>query len=356
MEPELSQPNVLMAAVIAAAVVVVLAGLAALRRPSARAGAVRVAHTERLRALPSYRRAVRRRRLGLGLVSVLLLAGIGVAGYVAARPMVMQTRQSHLNNRDIVLCLDVSSSMNAQDLAIVQTFRQLVAGLEGERIALVLFDSMPLVIFPLTDDYDLIRTRLEATEKSMNGTGPDLTVGTTDGSLGTSLVGDGLMGCAELFTADAALAQLRAAQPGAAQAGGAPAAEPATAKRSRVLILATDNQEAARTGGPLFTVAQAAERARGFGAIVVALDANRNPNARSAAELAAAAALTGGATYSTGGGSAAVEQITAIVQNLDSRTIDGDPVNSTFDVPGRALGVLLPLMVALVLAWRVVRP
>lgn len=357
MEPYLSQPGVLLGVAVAAGVLVALAGMASRRRPGAPQAAARVAHTERLRALASYRRAVRSRRLGLSVVAILLLAGIAVSGYVAARPMVLQTRQSHLDSRDIVLCLDVSGSMSQEDLAIIRTFRRLVSGLQGERIGLVLFNSMPLVIFPLTDDYDLIRTRLADAEASIDegsyATGPDIAEGAMDPSVGTSLIGDGLMGCAQQFTADVALAKLRAAQPAAASAVAPPAA---TAKRSRIIIVATDNMDASNTGAALFTVDEAAVRARGLGAMIVAISANSSADSAEARELAAAASLTGGSTYPTGGGAQAVEKITAIVNSLDSTTIEGAPVTSSFDVPGRALGALLTIVVALVLAWRVVRP
>ncbi|WP_159066839.1 VWA domain-containing protein [Cellulomonas timonensis] len=348
----MSHPILLAGALVAAGVVIVLATLVASRRPRGQATTARVAHVERLRDLPSYASAVRRRRWGLAATSVLLVAAIGLGGYVAARPMIVQTRQSHLDNRDIVLCLDVSGSMTASNLAIVRTFRQLVSGLDGERISLVLFNSVPLVVFPLTDDYDLVRTRLAEAEVSLDPDSPrgsgavDITAGTVATSIGASLVGDGLMGCAQQFSADAALAELRdaGAQPG-----------PAQSERSRIVILATDNQQSARSE-QLYTVAESAERARSLGAVVVALDANPTSDTRPAQELAAAAEATGGATYPAASGADAIPKITAIVESLDSATVQGAPVMSAFDVPGRALSALLALMVCLGIAWRVVLP
>ena len=125
-----------------------------------------------------------------------------------------------------------------------------------------------------------------------------------------------------------------------------------------MILLATDNQDASSTGRQLFTVREGAERALGLGVMIVALDANTGNEigAEAAQDLAAAAALTGGSTYPAGDGAAAVDQISAIVTSLPSTTIEGPVVTSSFDVPGRALGALLPLGLVLLVTWRVVRP
>ncbi|GIG19888.1 hypothetical protein Cch01nite_06120 [Cellulomonas chitinilytica] len=349
MEHELSQPAVLVGTAVLAVVVCAAAVVASRRTGRSRAGTVRVAHVGRLRTLPGYRRAVARRRAGLVVVGLLTLVTLGTAGWLAARPTAVESRQSHLDNRDIVLCLDVSGSMSGEDLAVVRTFRKLVSGLHGERIGLVVFDSMPLVLFPLTDDYDLVRSSLEATEASIAGAEghPDIAAGTRDMSIGGSLVGDGLTGCAEQFRGDEELARLEGTtDPGTVD----------PVERSRVVILATDNKQITGRGGQLFTVQEAAQRTAELGALLVVLDANDDGSSTYSQELAAAAQTTGGQTYPAVEGDSAVGAITSIVKGLPSRTVVGPRVTSTFDVPGVALDLLLPLVVGLLVAWRVVRP
>lgn len=348
MEPQLTEPRALVVVAVVTGVVVVLALLLALRRPPARPRSVPVAHTARLRSLPLYRRAVRRRRLGLGAVAVVLLGAIAASGYVAARPSVVQTQRSQLDNRDIVLCLDTSGSMKQEDLAVVRTFRQLTAELAGERLALVVFNSMPLVLFPLTDDYDLARTELADAQTSLERHGGRFGAGAYDYSVGVSLVGDGLMGCVQQFTADDEAARLRGELAGES-------AGPDTT-RSRVVILATDNQQRSRDDQALFTVTEAAEHARALGAAIVVLDANTNQDSRYSVELARAAETTGGAVYPVSGGAAAVDEIAAIVEGLDSRTVQGEPVTARFDDTRRPLALLAGLGAVLVLGWAVVRP
>ena len=65
-------------------------------------------------------------------------------------------------NRDIMLCLDVSGSMYEADSEILRVYAELSKGFKGERIGLVLFDSSPVVVFPLTDDYDFVTKQLES--------------------------------------------------------------------------------------------------------------------------------------------------------------------------------------------------
>jgi len=326
----------------------VLACALGLRRPRGRRGHVRVAHTERLRELAAYRRVVGRRRLGLVLSLMPLAAAIALCAQIAARPVVVETHRSHLDNRDIVLCLDVSGSMADENLAIIRTFRRLVAGMQGERIGLVVFNTFPRPVFPLTDDYDLIRTQLEVAEGDLDehrltsGRLADLARGVTHAGLGQSLVGDGLMGCLDLFTADVQVAELRQ---GASE----------QVRRSRVVILATDNQQLNARGHQLFTVSDAALQAEAYDAAVVVLAADSR-SAAAQLELAQVAERTGGAVYPAGAGEDAVREITRIVQELESTTIEGPAVTARFDVPGREVGALLLVMGLLCGFWWVMRP
>ena len=59
-----------------------------------------------------------------------------------------------------MLCLDVSGSMSEVDVEVLSVFEELLDGFEGERIGLTIFNSSPVQIFPLTDDYEFIRGHL----------------------------------------------------------------------------------------------------------------------------------------------------------------------------------------------------
>ncbi len=218
---------------VAVLLLLALVGLAAWlwprRRPSMK-HALPLASAARIRTLPRFVQLARARVRWLVIEScALAMAGCGVA-LLAAGPVSAETINEQRSNRDIVLCLDVSGSMSQVDRDVINSFADLAAELDGERIGFVLFDASAVTIFPLTDDAAYIAQHLRETGENL-GTGR--VAGTRVGDLGSSLIGDGLASCLQRFDQD-------------------------DTQRSRTVVLATDNQVA---GTPLFSVADAAQRA-----------------------------------------------------------------------------------------------
>lgn len=194
-----------------------------------------VAHSTWVRGLPVVRAALRRQRV------TQVLGWIGTVGLVVAtvvlvgRPVDVRSAPELMGRRDIVLCLDVSGSMLPYDTQILESFEQMVASFDGERIALAVFNATSRTIFPLTDDYDMVRDELARVKDDLDvdlrGSTyveeleyvltPEELAGLWEiwaGTLswyGSSLVGDGLASCSLLFDAN-------------------------TADRSRSIVLATD--------------------------------------------------------------------------------------------------------------------
>lgn len=292
-----------------------------------------VAHTARLTGLPEYRAALQRhRRLMTWCVvtaAVLLLASLAAA----ARPVSTAVITPEQHSRDIMLCLDTSASMASADAAITAVFEELVAGFDGERIGLMMFDSSTAHVFPLTDDYELVQDQLARARQAFDGNldDPSFFAGTGVGA-GSSLVGDGLAACSQGF-------------PG-----------PDDGTRSRSVVFATDNFVA---GSPIFTLAQAAQLAGEKGARVYALnpaDFDFGDTAgQPGAELRGAAESTGGAYYPLDS-AGAVAGIVAAVQQTEAAKIQGAPVRVASDAAAIPLGVALVAVLALVLLlWRVER-
>jgi Ca-activated chloride channel family protein len=108
---------------------------------------------ERIRALTTFDPAKRRAWKG-----VLLVAAVALAFLAAARPQYGKgTRLIPATNLDVVLVLDYSKSMYAQDVPPSRIFRakieaaRLIKDLEGARFAAVAFSGEPIG-FPLTAD------------------------------------------------------------------------------------------------------------------------------------------------------------------------------------------------------------
>lgn len=187
-----------------------------------------IANSAPLLAHPQVRRRIRDRRLALACLALLGVLGLASASLIAARPVDISERNEALSNRDIVLCLDVSTSMVTTDARILETFSTLLDSFDGERVALVVWNTTAQTIVPLTDDYDLLRNQINEVAEVLdfipyygNPAMDDYnrTFAGTFGAydiVGTSLVGDGLASCSLSFDRQ-------------------------VEDRSRSIILATDN-------------------------------------------------------------------------------------------------------------------
>ncbi|MDA4890321.1 VWA domain-containing protein [Streptomyces sp. MS2A] len=313
------------AAVVVAVVVGVLLGWRRGRDDASAAGAP-VARAERVRGLGSFAQAVRRRRLALsGVVGLGVLAAV-LAGVVAARPTEARTIQPETANRDIMLCLDVSGSMTEVDREVVTIFSELAEGFEGERIGLTIFNSSPVQVFPLTDDYEFVRTHLDDMARSFDYTDtvPEHWVGTMNGP-GASLIGDGLASCALRF-------------------------DHGDEERARSIILATDNE---LNGSPIVSLAEAAAFTASKDIRLYTINPVDGIDSGLSEELAEAAAATGGRAFSLRD-TTTVAEIIDEVQEQEAKTLVGEATVVRADAPQPWIAALLVVALGfVVLLWRV---
>ncbi|WP_372968294.1 VWA domain-containing protein [Microbacterium sp.] len=286
----------------------------------------RVARAERLRALPTFRQALHRRVLALSSILLLGIVATLAAGVVSARPMSSQTIQPVDTSRDIMLCLDVSGSMSEVDVEVLAVFEELLEDFEGERIGLTIFNSSPVQIFPLTDDYEFIRGHLQSIRESFDYLDevPEHWVGTLNGN-GASLIGDGLAACAMAF-------------------------DHPDDERSRSIIFATDNEV---NGASIVTLDEAAAYAKSVGVRVFALNPVQGKDADVSAELAKAAETTGGAAYGLRD-TTTVGDIVDQVQEQEATALQGQAQVVWTDTPNLWIVVLMISMLTfIVVLWRV---
>lgn len=317
---------------IAAAVVLVaiVVGVAlGLRSRAARnaAPAALVSRAERLRALPAFRASVGRRMAALSGILALGVIATLLAGVVAARPMSAQTVQPVNTSRDIMLCLDVSGSMTEVDVEVLTVFDELLDSFEGERIGLTIFNSSPVQIFPLTDDYAFVREQLQRMRESFDyrDETPEHWVGTLNGP-GASLIGDGLAACTMRF-------------------------DHLDDERSRSVILATDNELA---GASILTVEEAAQYARAQQVRVFALNPVQGKDAEVSAQLSQAAAITGGQSYALRD-TTTVADIVAQIQKQEARALQGQAQVVWVDTPNLWMALMLVAILGFVVLLWVVR-
>lgn len=233
------------ALVLTAAVVV---GVVAVVRRRPRVMAARwVARTADLAQVPEIRRALRRVAALRAASALAVLVAVVAAAVLVARPVQTRVHDPRDASRDIVLCLDVSGSMLEYDVEVVRTFERLLDGFDGERIALSVFNSTSRTVFPLTDDYALVRDELAAAAEVLAydetaEIDPDddeawdrlqalwaFVAGTMGVPDEGSLIGDGVASCGLLFDEQGS-------------------------ERSRSVVLATDNMV---NGRPIYRLSEA---------------------------------------------------------------------------------------------------
>ena len=218
------------------------------RRGRSKEAPRRIANSAVLLSTPLVRARVRRRRFLHALLAVLVVVGLVAASLVAGRPVDRSVRSNALANRDIVLCLDVSTSMLTADVEILDTFTKLLDTFEGERVALVAWNTTAQTMVPLTDDYDLLRSQFEEASDALDFRPSrlhpmsDKYLTTFSGTMmqsvqASSLIGDGLASCSLAFDTNK------------------------VEDRSRSIVLASDNQVVDQSGEQVYSLEEAAHLA-----------------------------------------------------------------------------------------------
>lgn len=190
-----------------------------------------------------------------GIVGVLILCAmtVGMSFLLMARPYTKERVQDEKYCRDIMLCIDISTSVDYLNENLLEKLKNTVDELQGERFGIVLFNTSPVLLTPLTDDYEYVKDQLDLIAKCLKSrnsldlgrafsTSGDwlyydayITSGTLVGNeeRGSSLIGDGLAAAAVDFSD-----------------------RESDSKRTKVVIFSTDNDI---QGTPIATLDEAAD-------------------------------------------------------------------------------------------------
>lgn len=286
-------------------------------RPRPKDHALLVAHADRFRTLPRFRTLARREQATAALATLGAIAVVAGTVLLAARPTRPVVIEPDRNGRDIMLCLDVSASMDPWNRQVVESFGQLLDELNGERIGLTIFSGLSVSVFPLTDDYDYVRSKLDEAEKAFSGGNLSFFTGSEADAERASQAGDGLMSCLQRF-----------------DVGGD--------DRGRAIVLATDNDP---LGTGLFVLPEAAaEAARDDVVVYVIGTPDMTPDR--ATELADAAAATGGemSVVEDEGG---VDGLVRGIQQIERDRLRPIPTGIQVDEPAVPFGVTVAGFVVL---------
>lgn len=169
---------------------------------------------------------------------------IVTASLMMARPFRKETVVEEKYTRDIFLCIDISSSVDSLNAHLIDELKTIVDEMKGERFGLVIFNTSPVLLVPLTDDYNYILDELDHIHEELESRymgdmffydDDYISSGTLVGceTRGSSLIGDGLASTVFNF----------------------PELEE-DKERTRLIIFSTDND---LNGEPLISLDEAAE-------------------------------------------------------------------------------------------------
>lgn len=297
---------------VALVVLVLVATLVPWRRRR-RDDALLVAHSDRLRRLPRFRALARSQARVRAVQTVALLLTASGTVLLAGRPAHVDATPPEARSRDIMLCLDVSASMDPYNVAVVEQVRSITSGLQGERIGMTIWNGTSVSVFPLTDDYDFVQQELDDAIEAIESYDFSFIAGTFNEEERSSLIGDGMVSCAQRF-------------------------DRPQEERGRAIVLASDNDP---QGEPVFPLDEAAAYVADHGIVLYAIGVPAMDPAKEAA-LRQAADTTGGQYYPLGDGygddSAAA--IVAGIQSLEQERLDDEPVEPVVtEQPGLGAGL-----------------
>lgn len=199
----------------AIALIFVIFSFIRFRRRKRFKGGTKAAEPEYVRSIPYFRRKMRMYKFLKFILSVSIIANILISGYLMSVPYKTEVTEVQNMNRDIILCMDISTTVDHLNFELVGKLKEVVENLNGERFGIVIFNTSPLYLVPLTTDYEQVLNELDIIEEALElrydyyeGNGGyssrlvELDRYISDGTLignadrGSSIIGDGLAAAA----------------------------------------------------------------------------------------------------------------------------------------------------------------
>lgn len=182
-------------------------------------GGTKAAEADYIKEIPYFRRKMRIYKVLKFILSTIIIVNLLISGFLMAMPYKTEVNEIKNMNRDIILCMDISTTVDHLNFELVGKLKEVVENLNGERFGIVIFNTSPLYLCPLTTDYEQVLNELDIIEEALdlrydyyNGSGSYsnrlveldeyISAGTLVGNeeRGSSIIGDGLAAAALDFT------------------------------------------------------------------------------------------------------------------------------------------------------------
>ena len=278
-------------------VVILIIVLVRFKKKSYKEGS-KIANTHFIKNTIYYQKRLKQYKILLLMAKGLCLFSIFISFWLLSRPYTTDKVEKYEYSRDIILCMDISGSVDNLNYELVDNLKDTVRSLKGERFGISIFNTTSVTLVPLTDDYEYVISVLDQIKKSINShysydfskdylyNSDYIISGTIEGwqTRGSSLIGDGLATCVFNFSK-------------------------LDEKRTKIIIFSTDNE---LEGEPLLTLDEAADISKRKGVVVygigtVDIDENKKE------EFKNAVLKTGGSFYLS-----SAQSVKKIVENIES--------------------------------------
>lgn len=183
-----------------------------LKKKSTYENGKKVANTQFVKEMPYYQEVMKKYKKLTSTIKILCIISMVMSLLLLARPCTIDASENPQYSRDIILCMDVSDSVNELNEELVNNLKKVVGSLKGERFGISIFNTSSVLLVPLTDDYDYIIETLDNLQKNFAARNSFLKKGTISGNdnvyyateyiqagtlvgneiRGSSIIGDGL--------------------------------------------------------------------------------------------------------------------------------------------------------------------
>jgi hypothetical protein len=141
--------------------VAAIIALHVIKRKTKYHGGIKAANTSFVKGLDTYRNRKNLYTFVSIVMEVCLVASLVSSLVLIARPSKKETVNNGTKKRDIFLCMDVSYSIYELNADLVDSLQEVVAGLDGDRFGVCIYNTSTVLYVPMTDDYDFVIQKLE---------------------------------------------------------------------------------------------------------------------------------------------------------------------------------------------------
>ena len=237
-----------------------------------------------------------------------------------SRPSKVERKNIKKYNRDIIICMDISTSVDELNMELVNNLKETVNKLSGDRVGVSNFNTSSVLLVPLTDDYNYVSNSLDLIHQSLelnNYNYSSINIsdnyfylrdyirsGTLVGNeeRGSSLIGDGLASCVYNFSSK-------------------------EKNRVKLVIFSTDNDLA---GTPLISLEDAAKISKKENVKVYGIGTKKMKDS-DRENMEKAVLLTGGKFYDHSNFS--VDKIVSDIEKNSTSLLESNNKTKRYDTP-----------------------